>query len=98
MIGKKELPYSQWLGRETEVGLLDRKGKILRGKMNRQECRDREAKRAGLKAHWHIRIWERGPRDHSWTRDNSRIGSGVSEMKYRFLKAVNSGIPKGSVC
>jgi hypothetical protein len=31
LIGNKELPYNQWLGREMEAGLLDSMGKGLRG-------------------------------------------------------------------
>jgi hypothetical protein len=52
-IGNKELPNSQWLGRETETGHLDCSGKGLRRR--EENCHDGRT-RTDLKAHIHVRF------------------------------------------
>ena len=77
MIDNKELPYSQWLARKMEVGVLywardwEREGG--------GNCYDREGeKKRNLKAQQHVRIQESDPGG------NFQVGSEVTEMNYRF--------------
>ena len=50
-IGNKELPLSQWLGREMEAGLLDCSGKGQRERGEEEENHyDLEGKRSDLRA------------------------------------------------
>jgi hypothetical protein len=73
-IDNKELPYSQWLGRKTEAGLLDCTGEEP-GRERRPEGEGSGVTAAGMKAISHVRILENGPSGHS------PIRSGVAEMK-----------------
>jgi hypothetical protein len=49
-IGNKDLLYSQWLGREMEVGLLDCVSKGWRGRGQRGNHHNTEGEGSGLRA------------------------------------------------
>jgi hypothetical protein len=71
LIGNKELLYSQWLGRETEAGLLDFVGQG-------RERRDRESPRWGSRK-MKLKVPLACKNLGKWP-----LGSGVAEGKYRF--------------
>ena len=74
LIGNKELPYSQWLGRETEAGHLDFQARDQGGRRT-ENHHDREAERSKFNAPPTCKNLGSVPRGHCL------LGSGEPKIK-----------------
>jgi hypothetical protein len=67
-------------GQVDRGGTLRVPGQEMQRRKEKHNHHNGEAERSDLKAHQHVRIWERDPNGHS------SIEPRVTEIKYRFSK------------